>query len=594
MAKICSGDDFVTRFAKANEKNKKRFGEDARLAFKRHLDDLKRSKKNDDTFPYVFDEEKAKEIIEFANKLTIAEGAGDEIFTCDDWQEFILGSLFGWVHKDTGKRRFTDSYVQVARQQGKSVLNAVLGMYCSNFCNYNYAQVYCAATKSDQAKIVLKEVIKFIDADADLSELFETKEYNGEVRCNLTQGIIKALGRDTKSIDGFRPYLGIVDEYHAHKDNQMYKLLKGGTRSMKESLVSVITTAGFNLNGPCYELYKYCRRVLRGIDVNDGQFIYIAQMDEKDDIWNPDNWIKCCPFTGKDKELMSRMQTDAAKAKSMGGDELLDFMTKALNIWVTSSETAFIDLKDWEKCASGRTLDDFNECAAYVGLDLSSGGDLTSLCIEIPYINEDTEDKCYYIFSHSFMPKRRLQEHMDKEDNAPYVIWERENLLTVTTAGGGVKTDYKTILKYLHEIVDTYELDLQAICYDPHNASAFLLDLEDFGCDLIEIKQSARSLNDATKDFQLEVKAHNIEYNEDDKLLTRSMNDAILSEPNSFGEIKIDKMIQKNRIDPCDAVICAHKVAMGVEVDDTDINDSVAAYLKMLGGDDDDEADGEI
>ena len=200
MAKICSGDDFVTRFAKANVKNKKRFGEDARLAFKRHLDDLKRSKKNDDTFPYVFDEEKAKEIIEFANKLTIAEGAGDEIFTCDDWQEFILGSLFGWVHKETGKRRFTDSYVQVARQQGKSVLNAVLGMYCSNFCNYNYAQVYCTATKSDQAKIVLKEVIKFIDADADLSELFETKEYNGEVKCNLTQGVIKALGRDTKSI----------------------------------------------------------------------------------------------------------------------------------------------------------------------------------------------------------------------------------------------------------------------------------------------------------------------------------------------------------------------------------------------------------
>lgn len=594
MAKICSGDDFVTRFAKANEKNKKRFGEDARLAFKRHLDDIKRSKKNDDTFPYVFDEEKAKEIIEFANKLTVSEDEGDEIFTCDDWQEFILGSLFGWVHKDTGKRRFTDSYVQIARQQGKSVLDAILGMYCGNFCGYNYAQIYCTATKSDQAKIVFNEMSKFIKADDDLNELFEIKEYKGEIDCKVTNGVVKALGRDTKSIDGFRPYLGIVDEYHAHKDNQMYKLLKGGTRSMKESLVSVITTAGFNLNGPCYELYKYCRRVLRGIDVNDGQFIYIAQMDEKDDIWNPDNWIKCCPFTGKDKELMSRMQTDAAKAKSMGGDELLDFMTKALNIWVTSSETAFIDLKDWEKCASGRTLDDFNECAAYVGLDLSSGGDLTSLCIEIPYINEDTEDKCYYIFSHSFMPKRRLQEHMDKEDNAPYVIWERENLLTVTIAGGGVKTDYKTILKYLHEIVDTYELDLQAICYDPHNASAFLLDLEDFGCDLIEIKQSARSLNDATKDFQLEVKAHNIEYNEDDKLLTRSMNDAILSEPNSFGEIKIDKMIQKNRIDPCDAVICAHKVAMGVEVDDTDINDSVAAYLKMLGGDDDDEADGEI
>ena len=190
MAKICSGDDFVTRFAKANEKNKKRFGEDARLAFKRHLDDLKRSKKNDDTFPYVFDEEKAKEIIEFANKLTIAEGAGDEIFTCDDWQEFILGSLFGWVHKDTGKRRFTDSYVQIARQQGKSVLDAILGMYCGNFCGYNYAQIYCTATKSDQAKIVFNEMSKFIKADDDLNELFEIKEYNGEIDCKVTNGVV--------------------------------------------------------------------------------------------------------------------------------------------------------------------------------------------------------------------------------------------------------------------------------------------------------------------------------------------------------------------------------------------------------------------
>lgn len=175
-----------------------------------------------------------------------------------------------------------------------------------------------------------------------------------------------------------------------------------------------------------------------------------------------------------------------------------------------------------------------------------------------------------------------MQEHMDKEDNAPYAIWEKEGLLTVTTAAGGIKTDYKTILAHLHNIIDKYEIDLTAIGYDPHNASAFLLDLEDFGCDLVEIKQSARSLNDATKDFQLEVEAHNVEYDERNKLLTRSMNDAILSEPNSFGEIKIDKMLQKNRIDPCDAIICAHKLAMGVEVEEITTDQSVEAYLKMF------------
>lgn len=573
--------DHVTEFAKANVKNKKDFGEDARLAFKRHIDDLARSKKNDPNFPYRFDEEKAEDIIELANKLTIAEGEGNEQFTCAGFQELILGSLFGWVHKETGKRRFTDSYVQVARQQGKSVLNAILGIKCCNFDNYNYGQIYCTATKADQARIVLKEIIKFINADSDLKELFDIKDYKSEITGKITNTVIRALGRDTHTIDGFRPYLGIVDEYHAHKDNQMYKLLKGGTRKLKQSLISVITTAGFNLNAPCYDLYKYCRRVLRGIDVNERQFIYIAQMDEKDDIWDPTNWIKCCPLTGKDPELVAAMLEDAHKAQSMGGAELRDFLTKALNIWVTNAETAFLDLAEWEKCGSDRDLKDFIGKQVIVGLDLSSGGDLTSYCLEFPYEDEETGDRKYFLHSHSFMPSHRLQEHMDLEDNAPYVIWQKQGLLTVTTAAGGIKTDYKTILSSLHDIVDKYQLDVMAIGYDPHNASAFLLDLEDFGCDLIEIKQSARSLNDATIDFQLEVKAHNMEYNKGNVLLTRSMNDAIISEPNSFGEIKIDKMLQKNRIDPCDAAICAHKIAMGADLETVDINDAVGTFLEM-------------
>ncbi len=326
--------------------------------------------------------------------------------------------------------------------------------------------------------------------------------------------------------------------------------------------------------------------MLRGIDRNERQFVYIAQMDGKDDIWDPKNWIKCCPLTGHDPELLTQMQEDAAKARSMGGAELRDFMTKSLDIWVTGQKAKFIDLADWEKCACQKTLKDFRGQRAVCGLDLSSGGDLTSLALEFPYEDRGTGDKKYYLYSHSFMPRQRMQEHMEQEDNAPYVIWEQEGLLTVTTAASGIKTDYKAILAHLHGLVSTYGIDLTAIAYDPHNASAFLADLEDFGCDLVEIRQSARSLNDATVDFQLEVKAHNIGYDGRNRLLTRSMNDAILSAPNSFGEIKIDKMSQKDRIDPCDAAICAHKVAMGVEVDEITTDQSVEAYLEMFGKED--------
>ena len=79
-------------------------------------------------------------------------------------------------------------------------------------------------------------------------------------------------------------------------------------------------------------------------------------------------------------------------------------------------------------------------------------------------------------------------------------------------------------------------------------------------CDLTEISQSARSLNDVTIDFKQSVEAGIIRYDKQNSLLTWSMVNAILNEPNSFGEVKIDKVRQSNRIDPCDAILDAYKL----------------------------------
>ena len=251
-------------------------GELVILACQRHLDDLEKSKAA--PYKYYFDVEKSEEIINFAEELTIAEGEDNENVTAYPFQCFILGSLNGWRTKEHSYRRFRTSYVQLGRQNGKSFLNGILAAYYGNFDGYKYGKIFCTATKQDQANIVFDEIVKFINSDEDLSEWFKVHEHNHTIECLLTHSEIKALSGDTKSLDGHRAYLGIVDEYHAHKTNQMYKLLEGGIKKLKSALISVITTAGFDLKSPCYKLYEYCCNLLRGVFENDSQFVYIAQI----------------------------------------------------------------------------------------------------------------------------------------------------------------------------------------------------------------------------------------------------------------------------------------------------------------------------
>lgn len=530
------------------------------LACQRHLKDLERQ--GTPEFPYVWNEEKAHDIIDFAETLTLAEGEEPQPLRLWGFQDFVFGSWNGWVHKDTGYRRFRTSYEQVARQNGKSLGNSVPSLYYGNFDGYQYPQLYCTATKELQARIVLKECTKFINADPELSGdkytegLFTVKDYASKIICNVSHGEIRALGRDTKSIDGFRPYFASVDEYHLHKDNQMYKLLSDGTKKLKQCLISVITTAGFNLNSPCKELHDYCLKVLHGVIVDETQFVYICELDKEDDIWDEANWAKSNPLWTP--ETLINLRADAIKAKEMGGDELRNFMTKSLNIWVQATDDQYLDLEAWKDCESDTTLEDMRGRECYLGLDLSSGGDLTSGNLEFPL--EVKGERKYFIDSHSFMPRNRLAEHI-KTDNAPYDMWVREGLLTLTETLGGVKTDYKYIIGYYKGVIEKYDLKLKGIAYDPHNADAFLGDLEGFGVDCVEIVQSARSLNDATVDFRLEVDARNIIYDKRNKLLTWSATNAT-TVSNSFGEIKIDKDLRVKRIDPIDAAIDSHKLAM--------------------------------
>lgn len=579
--------DRVTEYACKVVAGKITAGELHKLACQRHLNDLKKQRSAE--FPYYYDPNKALEIISYAETLTIAEGTEPKPVKLIDSQAFDLGVTFGWYKVSNNKRRFRRRYKSMARQNGKTFENGIMGTYIAGFGGYYYGKLFTVATKKRQARLAWEEMSKFITIDPDLGEYFDVKDYKSVIDCLETYCTIEALSKEAGLDDGFRSIYASIDEIHQHKDNKIYKALYNGTRSLDETLVSMITTRGDKLNSFCKEMDDYAIKVLRGLATAEDFFIDIYALDENDDIWNPDNWIKANPFicAPGNESKFETLKADAQTAKDMGSSDLRDFLTKSLNMWVQNTDDQFINADKWQKCGTKRTLEDMRGRSCWVGLDLSSGGDLTTYSLEFPeeYTTEDGEKKeKFYFYTHSFMPKGRLEEHIET-DLAPYDLWVNMELITVTGGVGDFKNDYKFIIKDLQRLRDEYDLKFLGIGIDPHNADGILSDLEAFGCPVVIIVQSCKSLNDATVDIQLLVKSENVEYNANNELLTWSFLNAMVVR-NSFDEIKVDKKPGQRfkRIDPVDACIDAHACMLKNRTKETvDVDDALNEYLKAMG-----------
>lgn len=570
--------DRTSEYARLVVSGKKPVGRSEYLACKRHLDDMKKGK----DFGFKWDKAAAERAIDIANELTIAEGLEPKKLTMRGFQNFIIGSLHGWKVKRKGHLRFREAYVQMGRQNGKSFLSGTEINTRASFSDYAEGRIFCAATKQDQANIVWDEVRKFIEADSDLKKIYRIREHDHTIKSLVTGTVVKSIGRDTKSADGFRSILAIIDEYHAHPTNQMYTLMRDGQVMVDDALTMAITTAGFNLNGPCYQQYKLAKQVLEGVVELDSLFVFIAEMDEEDDIWDYRNWAKANPLSlwNEDETVnmdkVARLSELAIAAHEKGGEDLVNFMTKTLNKWVTFGGGSFVKLDAFKRCECDLTLEAMRGRDAFLGIDLSSGGDLTSIALVFPI-----EDERYYLYSHSFMPELRLLEH-EKTDDAPYRAWVEVGLITLTSSLFGLKTDYKFIIAHLKQLIESYDIQIRACGYDSHNAGAFLGDLLELGFDCIEVPQSAKSLSEATQDFALAAESGQLRYNKNEALLVWSVINAITTK-NSFGEVKIDKMTQTNRIDPVDAAIDAWKIMMlNQQAPALDMNEVVDQWMNFI------------
>ena len=569
--------DRVTEYAQAVVDGKVSFcGRLHILACKRHLNDLK--KQRTEKFPYYWSVEAADRILEYAETLTIKEGFEQKPVRLFDCQAFDIGCTFGWLRCADDFRRFRRRYKSVSRQQGKSFENGIMGPYIAAFGGYQEGKLFTAATKRRQAKIVWDEMRKFIQSDSELSEYFSVKEYSTTITALNTGCTIEALSKEGGLDDGFRGIFNSVDELHQHKDNSIYSALWKGTRNLPETLLSVITTRGKNPRSFCKEFDDFCVSVLEGTVTADDIFVDIYTPDEGDDIWDINNMLKANPLFVGNPEKIKALAAEAENAKNMGGMEKIDFIVKSLNMWSSVQDKSYVKPNDLMACATDKSIESFRGCECWVGLDLSSGGDLTTIALEFDDGGKD------YFFAKSYMPRGRFQEHIEN-DFAPYDMWEREGLIKVTGGEMSFKNDYKFIIADLKRFAEEYGIKYRAIGVDPHNADGFIADLEAFGCPVVLVKQSARSLNSATVDIRLNVKSHNVEFDKNNEMLIYSFENAVVVE-NSFEEIKIEKRDFKNgnRIDPVDACIDAHFCKMMARQETpVDPNEMMEDYLKEMG-----------
>lgn len=548
-----------------------------RMACERHLNEI--AKQGTKEFSFVWCPEKSEKILRYAEMLTIAEGAQPRPVRLHDFQCFDLGVPFGWVHAETGFRRIRRKYKSVARQNGKTFENGITGSYIANWGGYNFGKLFTAATKKRQARIAWEEIQKFITVDKDLQALFDVKDYKSLIIAKRTGCTIEALSRESGLDDGFRAIFCSVDEIHQHKDNGIYKALYNGQASLDEALISMITTRGKSLNSFCREMDDYCLQILAGTAEADDFFVDIYTLDKEDDPFDESVWYKANPHLVTVPSALEQLRRDAQTAKQMGGFEMSDYMTKRQNLWYEYGDTQYITPNEWKLGRTELTIENMRGRRCFAGLDLSSGGDLTSLALLFPL-----DDGKIYVWSHSYIPAKRLEEHIIT-DTAPYDVWAKSGLLTPSEAVGGLKNDYLQIVADLKELQEKFEINIACIGYDPHNADAFLEELDTLGAPLLEVKQSARFLSDATVDFALEVKAGNVLYDQRNALMSWSIVNAKKTK-NSFGEIKVDKEVNARhaRIDVVDAIIDAHVAYRKSSKEETpDYETVVEDYLKKMG-----------
>jgi phage terminase large subunit-like protein len=467
-----------------------------RLACERHLRDLARV--GDEAFPYVFNPElvnaasgkayrPADRVCQFAELMPHIKGdwAGrGELIRLEPWQVFVLASIFGWVHRDTGKRRFRKADLYIPRKNAKSTIAAVIGLYMLAADGEFGAEVYSGATSKDQAMEVFRPARLMAQTMADFRARFG-------VLVNVSNLVVLDNNSKFEPLigkpgDGASPSCAIHDEYHEHPTSEQYDTMATGMGARSQPLQLVITTAGSNIGGPCFTHQAELQKILDGLVTDERRWGIIYTVDVDDDWTHPDSLVKANPNLGVSIDAES-LQADQAEA-ARDPRKAAVFRTKRLNVWVNSARP-WLNLDALQRCGD-RTLDRaaFHGEQCWVGLDLASKSDIASRAdVFRRTVNGEVH---FYCFTTNWLP----QAAVEKPENEHYRAWVQQHHLVQTP---GNMIDLRLIQDSVESDADRHVIAEVAV--DAWGSREIAPALQADGFTVVDVPMTTRHLSEPMK-----------------------------------------------------------------------------------------------
>lgn len=524
---------------------------DIKLACIRHIVDMKRSEYE---FKFTFSKQHARKAINFFKLLNHVKGT-TSVFTLLPWQQFIVGSIFGWVHKEKrGERvlrRFIHANVFVARKNGKSTLACGIALFMLLVDGEIGADVYTAASTYQQARIVFDDTKAMLKKSV-LSTAFGTRINNDVIRCDALNATMRSVPGKAESLDGKQSHCCVLDEIHAFTSSELYDVMQTSVGSRDNPLLFVISTAGTNIGCIGHQLFMDAEKHLRNeIPADDCNTIFdcLFTIDQGDAFDSMAAWHKANPSLRSGARKLDELQAKATEAKYRVSARP-NFLTKYLNVFCNSSDKWL----EWDVIRDSTDLSiqfkDYiqSDVPCYLGVDIGLTSDLSA--IGYVFVHPDGNIKC---FSKGFFPRDGLSECTPNQADM-YIKWAnmKDGSFELTE---GSTCDFDLIedeIKYACKVFNVQSVEL-----DPWNSTQMFNNLIKAKVPAVQRGQGLKDLNEPTKLFEKSILDGQLKHNGNGALMWCMSNACLRVTNNDCVTVEKDSATSEYKIDCLKALVIA-------------------------------------